>query len=128
MLLKIPKLGHFLKNLFIKPSTLPNWANATPSVIKRAIKKQTTFACILKPSSQQNESLGEDKRDASCEAGLLLTCCKWPNDGSIKGELMAEEGGRLFAALCQVVPLINSHVIVPQALRAWGNDGHAFVC
>lgn len=41
---------------------------------------------------------------------------------------MAEEGGRLFAALCQVVPLINSHVIVPQALRTWGNDGHAFVC
>lgn len=41
---------------------------------------------------------------------------------------MAEEGGQLFTALFQMVPLINSHIIVPQALRVWGNDGHAFVC
>lgn len=38
-------------------------------------------------------------------------------------------GGRAAAHFpFQMAPLINSHVIVLQALRAWGKDGHTSVC
>ena len=38
----------------------------------------------MKHCAEQNESLGEDKREASVEAGLLLTSFKGINYGSSK--------------------------------------------
>lgn len=63
---------------------------------------------------------------ASSEAEPLLMSFKVIKLWAIKGDWMAVR--EALAHIFQMAPLINSRVIILQALRAWGNDGHTLRC